>query len=230
MWRSILINLLLAFVSFGSALLYEEGKEVEIVLSSSTFSVLRFDSEVGKAVAGEGVELKVKGKEILISVSPVLEKSALWVMLKDGRTFFFVLKAGEVSPTVIDIADARKREKKTEVPVEILAPYEERIAELITRGMRGEEIPNFKEKISPRAVQTPSLLILVEREWEGRKIKVVRFTLIAREKVRIREDMEFFRNLLSMWGRPVALALSEEFLEKEESAIGVAIVRKSDED
>lgn len=217
-------------LSFSAEILYK-GEPVNVEVSNRDFSVFVFPEKVERVVTTEGLaRAKAKGNEVLVSVVDY-QGAALWVKLKDGKTYLFYLIPSEKPPEQFKVIDVRKKEKK--IPeIEKKTPHEELIAQLIKSTILGKVPIGYEENIKVYAIDTPKLLIVTEGYYDGYFYRVWKAKIINKtdEIVRIREDMKFFERIIRKeWGRPYALAITTEYLKPDdEYALMIAVVRKED--
>ncbi|MDQ7082118.1 MAG: hypothetical protein Q9N34_03365 [Aquificota bacterium] len=117
-------------------------------------------------------------------------------------------------------------------PLEKEREHEEVLAQLIKSALLGEVPAGYEVKIRTYAIDTPSLVVVVQEEWNGWEYRVVKAVLVnkTQKTLRVREDMEFFENLLRKeFGRPYALAITKEFIPPDEKAYLVAVEKRWEE-
>ncbi len=220
-----------SFVCFAFAedILYK-GEPVSVEVSDSAFTLFVFQEEVEKALtSSKFAGIKVKGKEVLVRVTEG-EKADLYVRTKDGRSYLFYLIPSSKPPGKLTIVDTRKQTRKEPPSIEKEREHEEILARLVKAALIGEPPSGYDVTIRTYAIDTPSLLIVVQEEWSGWEYRVLKATIVnkTKETLRIREDMEFFENILRKeFGRPYALAITKEFIKPDGKAYLVAVVKKA---
>ena len=228
--NKLLTGLLAATLGFGGEVLYR-GDPLSIEVSDKGFSLFVFPESVEKVLtSSQFVSVKVKGKEVLVRVAKD-EKADLYVRTESGSSYLFYLSPVPKPPDKFTIIDTRKKEKKEPPPIEKEREHEEILAQLIKLGLRNEPPAGYDVTIRTYAIDTPQLVIVVQEEWEGWEYKVVKAVLVnkTQENLRVREDMEFFENILRReFGRPYALAITKEFIKPNGRAYLVAVVKKKD--
>jgi len=226
-----LTGLLIAALCFAQELLYR-GDPVSVEVSSKAFNLFVFPEEVEKVLTSSNfVSVRVKGKEVLVRVAEN-EKADLYVRTESGRSYLFYLLPASKPPGRLSIIDTRRLLPEEPPPLEKEREHEEVLAQLIRLALGGEPPPGYEVKVKTYAIDTPSLLVVVQEEWNGWEYRVLKAVLVnkTQKTLRVREDMEFFENLLRKeFGRPYALAITKEFIQPDEKAYLVAVVKRQEE-
>jgi len=218
--------LFIAGTLFGAEILYN-GNPVNVEISQEGLNIFEFKEKVKRALStSKYISVKVKGNKVLVRL-PEEEKADLYVETQNGDYLFFLISSDR-PPERFVIIDTRKKEVK--VPkVEKENEHEELMALLIKGALRNDMPPEYEFYTKVYTIETPYLLIIPEGYWEGYAYKVWKAKIVAKEKVRVREDQDFWDELIRReWGRPYALAITREFLDKGESAYMVAVVKNEE--
>ncbi len=227
----LLAGLLIAALCFAEEILYR-GEPVSVEVSDKAFSLFVFPEDVEKVLTSSRfVSVKVKGREVLVRTADG-EKADLYVRTKSGRSYLFYLLPVSKPPGKFNVIDTRKPLRK-EPPLEKEREHEEILAQLVKLALRGEPPPGYDVRVRTYAIDTPSLVVVVQEEWSGWEYRVVKAVLMnkTQKTLRVREDMEFFENLLRKeFGRPYALAITKEFIQPDERAYLVAVVKRQEKE
>ena len=225
-----IVGLLTASLSFAGEILYK-GEPVSVEVSDKGFSLFVFPEKVEKILtSNQYISVKAKGNEVLVRIAKG-ENADLYVRTESGRSYLFYLLSVSKPPEKFTVIDTRKKEVKEPPPLEKEREHEEALAELIRLSLTGDPPPGYDVKVRTYAIDTPSVVIVVQEEWQGWEYKVIKAVLVnkTQKTVRVREDMEFFENILRKeFGRPYALAITKEFIDPDSKAYLVAVVRNGE--
>ena len=221
-----ILSLLFSGTVFSAQILYN-GNPVNVEISDKGLNVFEFKSKVLKALSTSNyISVKVKGNKVLVRI-PEGERADLYVETESGDYLFYLLPADRPVERFV-VIDTRKREKK--VPkVEKENEHEELMAILVKGALKNDMPAEYEFYSKVYTIETPYLLVITQGYWEGYAYKVWKAKIVAKNNARIREDQEFWEELIrSEWGRPYALAITKEFLKEGESATLVAVVKNEE--
>ena len=221
-----LLSFLLAGIVFSAEILYN-GNPINVEISDKGLNIFEFRSKVLKALSTSNyISVKVKGNKVLVRI-PEGEKADLYVETENGDYLFYLLPSDRPVERFV-VIDTRKKERK--VPkVEKENEHEELMALLVKGALKNNMPAEYEFYSRVYTIETPNVLIIPEGYWEGYAYKVWKAKVVAKENLRIREDQEFWDELIRKeWGRPYALAITREFLQKGESATLIAVVKSKE--
>ncbi len=228
----LLAGLLIAALCFAEEILYR-GEPVSVEVSGKAFSLFVFPEDVEKVLTSSRfVSVKVKGREVLVRVAEN-EKADLYVRTESGRSYLFYLLPASKPPDRFSVIDARRLLPEEPPPLEKEREHEEVLAQLIKLALSNQPPPGYEVKVKTYAIDTKSLVVVVQEEWDGWEYRVLKAVLVnkTQKTLRVREDMEFFENLLRKeFGRPYALAITKEFIQPDERAYLVAVVKRQEKE